>query len=158
MHEMIVTSDHDDSQMDVNPSGTGEFGLEITNPIPIFGIDNIPAYMDKLRYEYTSQANPNSKTYNPVTYKRTSTVDTSQVGDNISSVSTMESSTSSTNIAGIIDVYNLFSISGTKLARIYVNCYSLKTSNKVPKGFVHRDTTPPIRDGKLLLEMVKNSK
>jgi hypothetical protein len=158
MHEMIITSDHDDSQMDVNPAGTGEFGLDITNPIPINGIDNIPAYMDKLRYEYISQANPNSKTYNPVTYLRTSNADTSQVGDKKSFDSIVASSTSCPNINGIIDVYNLYSISDIKLAKIYVNCYSLKTSNKVPKGFVHRDTTPPIRDGKLLMEMVKNSK
>ncbi len=155
---MIITSDHDDSQMDVNPSGTGEFGLDITNPIPIYGIDNIPAYMDKLRYEYTSQLNPNSKTYNPVTYLRTLTSDNSKVGDKKSVDSIVAGSTSSPNINGIIDVYNLYSISDNFLAKIYVNCYSLKTSNKVPRGFVHRDTTPPIRDGKLLLEMVKNSK
>ena len=53
MQEMIITSEHDDSFLDENPNGIGEFGLDKTNPIPVNGIDNIPAYIDKLRYQYT---------------------------------------------------------------------------------------------------------
>ena len=56
--EIIFFDDcsHDNSLNDENPKGVGEFGLEKTNPIPVYGIDNLPAYMDKLRYEYTSKS------------------------------------------------------------------------------------------------------
>ena len=56
MHSLITMAPHDNSLNHENPEGVGEFGLEKTNPIPVYGIDNIPAYMDKLRYEYTSKS------------------------------------------------------------------------------------------------------
>lgn len=54
MHDLIVSTNHDNSYSDQHPNAHGEFGLEKSNPIPIYGIDNIPIYMDKLRYKYTS--------------------------------------------------------------------------------------------------------
>ena len=65
---------------------------------------------------------------------------------------------SSPNINGHIDVYNLYSIGGEKLAKIYVNCYSLKTSDKVPDGFIHRDKVPAEKDSKVTIEALKNLK
>lgn len=156
MQEIIISSDHDNSFLDENPDGIGEFGLEKTNPIPVNGIDNIPAYIDRLRYEYTSVSGSGTKTYNPVTFQRTLESDDSPIGSIKPIEDPIAASTSATNIKGHIDVYNLFSFGGKKVGKIYINCYSLKTSNKVPEGFFHRDTVPAIRDGKVLMEFVKN--
>ena len=156
MQEMIISSEHDDSLLDENPNGIGDFGLDKTNPIPVNGIDNIPAYMDKLRYEYTSMSGSGSKTYNPITFQRTVDSDETPIESSKPINEPIAASTSASNIKGHIDVYNLYSFGGNKLAKIYINCYSLKTSNKVPSGFVHRDSTPAIQDGKVLMEFAKN--
>ena len=156
MQPIIAMAPHDDSLKDENPKGTGEFGLEKTNPVPVYGIDNVPAYMDKLRYEYTSKSGSGTKTYNPVIYVRTSDSDTSAIGSNKPETDPVASATTSPNISGNIDVYNLYSMGGEKLAKIYVNSYSLRVSDKVPKGFFHRDDTPPMQDAKVLTEFLKN--
>ena len=156
MHPIIAMAPHDDSLKDENPKGTGEFGLEKTNPVPVYGIDNVPAYMDKLRYEYTSKSGSGTITYNPVIYVRTSDSDTSAIGSNKPETDPVASATTSPNISGNIDVYNLYSMGGKKLAKIYVNSYSLRVSDKVPKGFFHRDDTPPMQDAKVLTEFLKN--
>ena len=41
MHPIIAMAPHDDSLKDENPKGTGEFGLEKTNPVPVYGIENL---------------------------------------------------------------------------------------------------------------------
>jgi hypothetical protein len=153
MHDTIVSSQHDSSLLDENPKGDGEFGLVKTNPVPIYGIDNIPAYMDKLRYKYTSKSG--SFTYNHVDFIRTSDDDKSNIGSKKTTNELSSSSTSSQNISGHIDVYNIYSIGGEKLAKIYVNCYSLKTSNKIIDGFIHRDEVPVEKDSKILMEAMK---
>ena len=158
MHDIIIMSPHDSSKKDTNPLGSGKFGLEPSNPIPIYGIDNIPAYMDKLRYKYTSKSGSGTTTYNHITFMRTSESDNSKIGSKKPESKGNASSTSSTNIKGHIDVYNLYSIGDEKLAKIYVNCYSLKTSDKVPEGFFHRDTVPAIKDSKAMMEAVKRMK
>lgn len=155
MHDMILEGEHDYSKQDENPNGIGEFGLDKTNPIPVYGIDNIPAYMDKLRYEYISKSGSGTKTYNPVTFLRTTENDNSPIGSQMPTEEPFASSTTAPNIEGIIDVYAIYSMAGAKLAKIYINCYSLKTSDKVPNGFFHRDAIPAIMDGKLLIELMK---
>lgn len=156
MHSSIISSEHDDSCLDENPNGEGAFGLVKSNPVPVYGIDNIPAYMDKLRYEYTSKSG--STTYNHVDYLRTSDSDQSNIGSKKPTTEPIASSTSSPNISGHIDVYNIYSIGGEKLAKIYVNCYSLKTSNKIVDGFIHRDKVPAEKDSKVLMEAMKHLK
>ena len=159
MHDMILMAAHDNSMQDVNPLGTGKFGLEKSNPIPIYGIDNIPAFMDKLRYKYTSKSVSASVSYPFISFIRTSESDTSKLGSKKLLEELHASSTVSPNIEGHIDVYNIYSYSSeTLLAKIYVNCYSLKTSNEVPDGFFHRDNVPVIQDGKLLMEAMKHIK
>ena len=159
MHDMILMSAHDNSMQDVNPLGTGKFGLEKSNPIPIYGIDNIPAYMDKLRYKFTSKSGNGSVSYPFISFVRTSDSDNTKLGSKKPLEELPVSSTSSPNIEGYIDVYNIYSYSSeTLLAKIYVNCYSLKTSNEVPDGFFHRDNVPIIQDGKLLMQAMKHIK
>lgn len=156
MHSMIVSSVHDASGLDQNPNGEGEFGLVKTNPIPVYGIDNIPAYMDKLRYEYTSKSG--KTTYNHIDFLRTTDTDQSSIGSKKPTTAPFASSTSSPNINGHIDVYNIYSIGSEKLAKIYVNCYSLNTSNKIIDGFIHRDKVPAEKDSKVLMEAIKHMK
>ena len=156
MHDMIISSDHDDSQLDENPNGIGEFGLVKSNPIPVNGIDNIPAYIDKLRYEYTSISGSGTKSYNAITIQRTIDSDETPIGSIKPVDEPIAASTSALNIKGHIDVYNLYSLANKKLAKIYINCYSLKTSDKVPSGFVHRDSIAAIQDTKVLMEFAKN--
>lgn len=158
MHDIITMVAHDNSMQDLNPSGTGKFGLEKSNPIPIYGIDNIPAYMDKLRYKYTSKSGSGTITYNHIDFIRTTESDNSKIGSKKPSSEGVSSSTSSPNIEGPIDVYNLYSIGGEKLAKIYVASYSLKTSNKVPDGFFHRDEVPAMKDSKAMMEAMKRMK
>jgi len=156
MHSMIISAEHDATCLDQNPNGDGEFGLVKTNPVPVYGIDNIPAYMDKLRYEYTSKSG--TTTYNHVDFLRTTDSDQSSIGSKKPTTEPVASSTSSPNINGHIDVYNIYSIGGEKLAKIYVNCYSLKTSNKIIEGFIHRDKVPAEKDTKVLMESMKHIK
>jgi hypothetical protein len=157
MHEMILLSPHDNSLKDINPNGEGQFGLEKTNPIPVYGVDNVPAYMDKIRYKYISEKSGNV-VYNPVEYIRTTDSDDSKNGSTKPTGTLIASGTSSENIKGVIDVYNLYSIGNQKLGKIYINSYSLKTSNKVPEGFFHRDEIPAMQDACVLMELVKEMK
>ena len=60
------------------------------------------------------------------------------------------------NIKGTVDVYNIYSISNRLLAKVYINSYSLKTSNKVPTGFYHRDEIPSTQDSKVLLKIMSD--
>ena len=153
MHDMIILSPHDSSCKDVHPNGFGNFGLVKTNPIPIYGIDNVAAYMDKLRYKYTSEKSGNS-TYNPITYVRSSEGDETAIGSKKPVGELPASGTEAENIEGTIDIYNIYTIGNQKLAKIYVNSYSLKTSNKVPDGFYHRDEIPLVQDARILMELV----
>jgi hypothetical protein len=156
MQDMIFLSPHDDSFLDENPSGEGPFGLVKTNPVPVHGIDNIPAYMDKLRYKFSAKSGSDIVTYNHLDFQRTTDLDNSEIGSRKPPSNPVASSTSSPNIKGHIDVYNLYTIGGKKKAKIYINSYSLITSNKVPKGFIHRDDTPAEKDTKALVELMKH--
>jgi hypothetical protein len=109
--------------------------------------------MDKLRYKYTSEKSGNS-TYNPITYVRSSEGDETAIGSKKPVGELPASGTEAENIEGTIDIYNIYTIGNQKLAKIYVNSYSLKTSNKVPDGFYHRDEIPLVQDARILMELV----
>jgi hypothetical protein len=91
---------------DVMPEGVGEFGLEISNPIPVCSIPDSANYLRRLR-----TADGTS-----ITYKR--------IG-----------STRVSNIKQIIDGYRIF-VNGQQIAIIYICPYNKKNSLKAPKGFV----------------------
>ncbi|HTA30183.1 MAG TPA: hypothetical protein VK731_06845 [Candidatus Cybelea sp.] len=93
-------------QLDVMPNGQGEFGLDITNPVPA---DGVPLSQLYLRFLLTPEnERPQSK--------RVGSWETPQ-------------------FAGPTDGYDLFNSKGTFLTRIYVNAYAGGTSEKAPKGF-----------------------
>ena len=91
--------------------------------------------------------------------QRTSEDDVSEIGSlKKDDDSIVVSSTRSPNIKGAIDVYNLFSSGNKKMAKIFVCCYSLNTSNQIPEKFFHRNDVPLLQDGKLLLAAIKSGK
>lgn len=87
------------------PGGIGEFGLEITNPIPIHTHFELEDYL-----------------YNLITIK----------GEHIS-FNRIGSGTAP-NIKNPIDVYEIF-INNNFYTKLYLCPYHKKTSKKVPKGF-----------------------
>jgi hypothetical protein len=97
------------TSLDVMPEGFGEFGLTVTNPIPVCTILGTHFYLSKL------------KTANGeiITYKR-------------------RGSTGAQNIKAIIDVYEVF-CTDQKIATLYICPYNKKNSNKAPKGFIISD-------------------
>jgi len=144
-----------DVRTDEDPNGVGEFGLVETNPIPINGINNINSYIDKLRYIHL-----------PV---EESTSSIAEILNNINNVVTKNKHNYKIikekyfpvyhkgkdltlrveNVEGNISAYNLYDLNGKIKARVFFNCFCLKTSNKMPKGFIHRDDISPISDMKL---------
>ena len=82
MQSIIGDGMFNDFQSDEDPNGIGEFGLTKTNPIPVNGIDNVLAYVDKLRYKYTSKTDSSIVVYHPVSIIRTMETDESKIGSN----------------------------------------------------------------------------
>jgi hypothetical protein len=90
---------------DEMPEGYGEFGLEITNPIPVASIPDSYAYLNRL------VTNSGAR----ITYNRTGSM-------------------SAPNIESLIDEYRIFR-DGSQIATLYICPYNKKTSTKAPKGF-----------------------
>ena len=98
---------------DVMPEGYGEFGLEITNPIPVHTVAGNQIYLERL---HTADGVK-------VTYKR--------IG-----------SMRAPNIPSIIDGYTIFA-KGKEIATLYICPYNKKNSEKAPKGFQLAPEAPP---------------
>ena len=90
---------------DVIPEGTGEFGLEVTNPIPTSTIYGSISYLGKLRTLDGIK----------VEYERTS-------------------SAQAANIPSKIDIYKI-TANGLDLATIFLCPYNKKNSEIAPRGF-----------------------
>ena len=71
MHDLISKNSLA-TNLDIIPGGIGEFGIEKSNPIPIYGIDNIETYFSKLRYK------DNEGNFLPITYQRSNEYDESK--------------------------------------------------------------------------------
>lgn len=91
------------------PEGTGKFGWEVTNPIPVNGIPANDMYLSQLVTE-------DGKT---ITWQR-------------------KGSFSSENIGGMIDKYEIFSGRKKSLGFLYISPYHKKLSTKAPEGFRFR--------------------
>ena len=103
--------------LDEIPQGTGQFGREVTNPIPICGIPQNRAYLSRLRL--VSGEN--------FTWKRFGSMRTD-------------------NIENPIDAYLILDEEGKQLCVLYLSPYHLKTSQKAPEGFIllPDETLPPL--------------
>lgn len=93
------------TELDEMPEGYGEFGLEVTNPIPVCTVLGNIVYLSKLR------------TLNDelITYER-------------------RGSTIAPNIKAMIDIYEIF-CQANKISTLYICPYNKKNSNLAPKGF-----------------------
>ena len=153
MHDMIVSTNPNACKKDQIPTGIGEFGLEKTNPIPVYGIDKVGFYMSKLRYKYTSKSG--TVVYYPVQFKRTNEFDNSPIGSPMSEADSKQSSCSVENIGNYIDSYNIYSFDGSrKLCMVFIHSYHLKTSDAVPSGFVNSKDISKNQDGQRIIDML----
>jgi hypothetical protein len=94
------------TDQDEMPEGYGEFGLEVTNPIPMSSIPATYFYLRKLR----------TQNGNAITYKR---------------IGSMRAS----NIESLIDSYTIYE-NNVKIAILYICPYNRKDSTKTPKKFI----------------------
>lgn len=90
---------------DIIQEGIGQFGLEITNPIPVEGIEGSYRYLAQLRTLENEE----------ITFER-------------------YGSDSSPNIKGMIDVYLIYN-KGVEIAKLYIAPYNKKNSSLAPIGF-----------------------
>ncbi|OJJ21245.1 hypothetical protein BKI52_11815 [marine bacterium AO1-C] len=91
------------------PEGTGRFGWDVTNPIPVNGIPANEMYLRKLETDDGRM----------ITWQR-------------------RGSHSSPNIGGMIDKYEIFSGKKKSIGFLYISPYHKKLSQKVPEGFRFR--------------------
>jgi len=103
--EFSKSSNPTGTDKDVMPEGYGEFGLEITNPIPTSSIPDSYFYLGRLRTQNGSEITHNRK-----------------------------GSMEAPNINHAIDIYSI-SENGREIATMYICAYNKKTSTKAPKGF-----------------------
>lgn len=104
--EYSKSSNPKGTDKDVMPESYGEFGLEVTNPIPTSSIPDSYFYLNNLRTQNGSE----------ITFNR-------------------RGSLGAPNISQTIDAY-IISANGQELATIYICPYNKKTSTKAPKGFI----------------------
>lgn len=96
----------DGTDKDFIESGYGEFGLEVTNPIPTKGVVGSNEYLSNLLTADNKE----------VRFER-------------------KGSVSSSNINNLIDEYNIYNSSNKLIGNIYLAPYNKKNSNKLPIGF-----------------------
>ena len=104
LFEIMQSMNEDGTDEDEIPEGYGEFGYELTNPIPVNTTFGSTSYLAKL------------KTMNnlKVTYER--------IGSFSSPISNHP-----------VDGYQI-SVDGKDLATLYISCYHKKNSEKAPKN------------------------
>ena len=105
LFEVMEKLNEGGTNQDVMPDGYGEFGHEITNPIPVNTIIGSFAYLGKLRTTKGTK----------VQYRR--------IGPR-----------STPNIDQIIDEYEILD-NGQKIATLFICPYNKKNSDRPPKGF-----------------------
>lgn len=93
--------------LDEIPGGIGNFGYDVTNPIPVKGIVSNEIYLESLR---TSNGNK---------------IEWERIG-----------STTVENIEDSIDIYQIYDLDGNKLTILYISPYHKRISMKTPKGFI----------------------
>jgi len=85
----------------------GEFGLAVTNPVPVAGIPAEREYLGRLRTPAGAA----------VQWQR-------------------EGSTEVPEVAYPVDIYQVYDYAGQPLTRIYISPYHLRTSRRAPEGFI----------------------
>ncbi|MCL2072656.1 MAG: hypothetical protein FWH18_01945 [Marinilabiliaceae bacterium] len=103
----IVKSNPQATNEDEISDTSGEFGLEPTNPVPVFGVPNNDVYLGRLR------------TLNgmPIYWDRVGCIELE-------------------TIFQPVDNYDIYDAKKNKIANIYISSYHLSISKKAPKGFI----------------------
>lgn len=91
---------------DEMPGACGEFGRTKTNPIPVNGIHSIRIYLGKLSRK-----------------------------DGVDFTWDRVGSTSSSNISGMVDIYEIYDEDEVSIDMLYICAYSRKTTNLLPAGY-----------------------
>lgn len=105
LYDIMNSVNEEETDQDTLLNGYGEFGFDVTNPIPVNTILGNTAYLGRLRTLDGIK----------VTYER------------IGSVSSPISKNP-------IDAYEIFA-NGEKIAKLYIDSYNKKNSQKAPKNF-----------------------
>jgi hypothetical protein len=105
LYEILQMGNEEGTDQDIIPEGIGEFGYDVTNPVPVNTVFGNTAYLGRLR------------TLNgiKVRYER-------------------RGSTGAANIKNQIDIYDIFEAE-KKIATLYISPYNKKNSNIAPEGF-----------------------
>lgn len=91
--------------------GVGKYGLDPTNPIPIFGIPNNQIYLNRLRLIDEKE----------ISWRRVGSIVVKDINYPV-------------------DEYEVFDISGDRITTLYLSSYHLRTSCKAPEGFILIDS------------------
>ena len=105
LFDVMHALNEDGTDQDIIPEGFGEFGLEVTNPIPVNTIFGNTAYLARLRTIEGIK----------VRYER-------------------KGSTGAKNINNPIDIYEVFD-GDDFIATLYISPYHKKNSEMAPRGF-----------------------
>ncbi len=93
-------------KLDEIPQGTGKFGWDKTNPIPVYGVPENEKYLSKLRLSNGDR----------IRWRRIKSLAISSINNPI-------------------DEYEIFNMKGDTIGILYISPYHLKTSSKAPEGF-----------------------
>ncbi|SVC96029.1 uncharacterized protein METZ01_LOCUS348883 [marine metagenome] len=93
--------------LDEIPDSYGEFGLDVTNPIPVKGIISNEVYLKRL---ITAQEKN-------IQWER-------------------EGSTEAENIENKIDIYKIYDSDKNFICKLFISPYHKRISNRIPKGFL----------------------
>jgi hypothetical protein len=88
------------------PQGIGKFGLEASNPIPVYGVASNNIYFTRLALKDNSG----------IRWRRVGSMKVS-------------------NIDKLIDEYEIFNLNGDTICFLYLSPYHWKISDKCPEGF-----------------------
>ncbi|MES2811377.1 MAG: hypothetical protein V4670_02800 [Bacteroidota bacterium] len=102
-----VASNQQATTLDEIPEGSGKFGFDKENPIPIFGIPGNEIYLRKLRLVANNEK---------IKWKRTGSV-------------------FSKTINYPIDEYRIFDCENNFISFLYFSSYHWRRSDKIPDGF-----------------------
>jgi hypothetical protein len=105
LYEAMRRLNEDGTDQDIIPEGSGEFGYDITNPIPVNTIFGNTSYLGRLRTMDGIK----------VRYER-------------------RGSGHAKNIKNPIDIYDIYN-GEEKIATLYISPYNKKNSKAVPRGF-----------------------
>jgi hypothetical protein len=100
-------------ETDELPNGYGEFGHDVTNPVPTHTVAGSTCYLARLRSSDGSK----------VLYER-------------------RGSASCETVPKPIDIYDISHPSGTHLATIYLSPYQLRNSHRAPRGLTLIEPPP----------------